>query len=449
MRRFACLARALRFECLLAVSIWRSRDCTASKIVLLLGLGYALGPWPLAPDRLPFLGYIDEALVATLALAVARLLIPTNFERRITASYGLSDSEFVGRRLRFARLQAAALAWLLGVMRCARRSGVHLASARRSFALRMRKVRHRPGMAERLFALLGYRAWWRIRSPLAAARCDDPSIVVIGGAPRSGTTLLRSMLGRHPLIASGPETTVFLHRISSPTDLGQRLGWNPAEIEQWQCESNSQTEFIERFRDAVLRQSGKRVWAEKTPHNVFRFGFVRRHFPQAKLIHIVRDGRDVVCSLRRTSFAKLDGVDPGSVAAALRCGVQWRDSVRAGMRFRGDPAYRELHYEDLVRNPGLVLRELLDFLDLPWDDTVLQADATDLHQPDEIAAAGTVFDSSLGRWRQDLSATDRAALRRLIGPLLVQLGYAEDLEWGGAGHERAATPEAQMRSTRP
>jgi len=252
--------------------------------------------------------------------------------------------------------------------------------------------------------------------------------------------LLRTLLGRHPMIAATPETTVFLRRVSSPEDLATRLGWDAALITQWQRKSRSQVEFIERVHRAILERSGKAVWVEKTPKNAERFGFVRRHIPCAKLVHIVRDGRDVVCSLRQTPFAKLDHAPSESVAAAQRCAVQWRAVVQAAQRFRRDPRYYELRYEDLVRDPEATLRPLLEFLGLPWCDCVLvpsgqpaaDTPGIDVDTPGAIKAAGAIFDSSIDRWRQDLTYADTRALHLLIGPLLVELGYEDGVTWRAA-----------------
>lgn len=276
--------------------------------------------------------------------------------------------------------------------------------------------------------------------------------------------MLRGTLGRHPMIASLPETTIFLRRITSPRHLGQRLGWDPAAIQQWQIDSRSQVEFIERFRRAVLAESGKPIWLEKTPANVFRFGFVRRGFPHAKLIHVIRDGRDAVCSLRLQPWAKLRRTLPRDTPeAARRCGEMWAASVRAGLAHRDDPGYFELRYEDLVAEPEAVLRPLMAFLDLRWSDALLAMpqrevavagaargvtddwpdDVRQSFRRDQIVADGEVFRDSVGRWRTELSDADLVALRPVIGDLLIELGYERNDHWarrdaGSRGGTQAA-----------
>jgi protein-tyrosine sulfotransferase len=426
--------QVLRFECRLLAVVWRSQNCFLSRVCLAIGIGYWIAPWQLIPDSVPVFGYSDNVMFVLIGLVAARLLIPPRLEHRLARQLGGGDE----MTMRVAAIRSElATHWLVGRRRTLR-CGAHLLNVARKIRSRMTLALSAHTPAGLPFVILGYRFWWLIRKPFAARRSACRSIVVVGGAPRSGTTLLRTLLGRHPMIASGPETTVFLRRISSPQDIGQRLGWNPALIATWQRESRSQVEFIERFQRAILEQSGKAIWVEKTPRNAGRFRFVRRNFPHAKLVHIVRDGRDVVCSLRRTPFAKLDHAPAESVVAAQRCAVQWRASVRAALRFRRDPGYYELRYEDLVRDPEKTLRALIDFLGLAWSDGVLvplrrcvdESDSNVVDDPDAITAAGEIFASSIGRWRQDLTYADCKVLRLLIGPLLVELGYEDGVTWG-------------------
>ena len=434
MIKYERFAETLRFECRLVAITWRSSKCLPSRVALSLGVGSALAPWDLIPDRIPVLGYLDELSFIVLGLAIARLLIPPRLEHHVARRFGNAGyahgthcSSFV--EMPSAKVQSALLAWGLVFGRRMIRVRVYSATSVRKAWFRLTASIACRDLGNFLFTLCGYRLWWCLRSPFAPFRSNSRSIIVIGGAARSGTTLLRTILGRHPMIASGPETTVFLRRVSSPADIGNRLGWDPAVITQWQRESRSQVEFIDRFQQAMLDRGGKPLWAEKTPRNVQRFSFVRRRFPHAKLVHIVRDGRDVVCSLRRKSFAKLDEAPWDSVAAARRCAVQWRTSVKAGLRFRDDPAYYELRYENLVLDPEPTLRALLNFLGVPWDDCILGVSAGPVVDPDEATAAGDIFRSSIGRWRRDLHQADRKALRSLIGPLLIELGYDNGLVW--------------------
>ena len=415
----ALTANALEFEARLLRHACFSPGCMPAKLGLLIGFGYSFGPWDLIPSRIPVFGHLDEAGFVLAGLILAH--VTTRAESGFLA--GQANRPTYDARLSL-RVRSALLARFLAYRRRLHRFGSGAAFVG-AIATRWADMRLQPTLGAALFTLLGYRLWWACRSPFARRRSGLRSLVVIGGSPRSGTTLLRSVLGRHPAMASLPETTVFLHRVSSPQDIAAQTGLPAEAIAAWQRQSRSQMEFIERFHDQVLERSGKRVWAEKTPWNVMRFGFVRRRFPHAKLVHIVRDGRDVVCSLRGKPFAKAERTAPASAETARRCALQWRTGVAAGLRFRGNPAYYELRYEDLVRSPEPTLRALMAFLDIPWDDSLLQAPAAASADPDDVKAAGRVFTSSIGRWRAELSEADRAAIALLTEPLLLALEYSE------------------------
>ena len=418
--------------------VWRSRKCLPSRIAFSLGVGSTLGPWDLIPNRILVLGHFDELAYILVGLAIARLLIPPQLEYHVAHRLGVADhahgrrgSIFVEQRL--AKVQSELLAQWLVVRRRMLRLGIDSANSVRKVWSRSTAAIACRDVGGFLFTLFGYRLWWCLRSPFTPSRSHRRDIVVVGGAARSGTTLLRTILGRHPLIASGPELRVFMYRVPTPEALARNLGTGPAEIERWQRESWSQMEFIERVQRAILERSGKRLWVEKTPRNVQRFGFVRRHFPYAKLVHIIRDGRDNVCSFRRHPSAKLEHIPWDSPAAARWCAVQWRTNIKAGLRFRGDPAYYELRYEDLVLDPEPTMRALLEFLGVPWDDCILDAAPGRIVDSEEVVAAGEIFGSSIGRWHRDLSPADRNVLRHLIGPLIVELAYENGLDWPDGG----------------
>lgn len=275
-----------------------------------------------------------------------------------------------------------------------------------------------------VFDLLGYRNRWRLLERLGPAYISETAPIVIGGCGSSGTTLLRRMLNRHPVVSCGPESTVFLERVTGPAELAARMGFPPSEIEAWQRDSRSQAEFIERFQAACLARSGKSVWADKTPENIRRVDFVWRHFPRARFVHMIRDGRDVACSLRRQSWMKL--ADRGSSDVTARCATYWVERVSIRSTFANDPRYTELRYEDLVRNPEGTLRSLLDTLGLDWSERMLLPDEDERG----IAAAGPAFTSSVGRWRKELSNSEIATVKSIAGPLLVELGYERDANWG-------------------
>ena len=279
-----------------------------------------------------------------------------------------------------------------------------------------------------LYELLGYRRRWQVLSGLRRTYRSSLAPVVIGGCGGSGTTLLRACLDAHPEIACGPESTVFLRRVSSQVTLAQRLGMPADLIDDLLRGYPSQAQFIEAFGRAVLQQGGKGVWADKTPENIGRIAFVFRHFPGARFVHVVRDGRDVACSIRHSSWMKLPTALRGAPEGLRRAACYWASRIRAGLAYRSDPRYTEVRYEDLVREPERTLRHLLNFLEVQWSDAVL--DRGEVGQELNVSerrglarATGPIYLTSVGRWQTECTASEASLLQSELASELATLGY--------------------------
>ncbi|MEX1295547.1 MAG: sulfotransferase [Candidatus Limnocylindrales bacterium] len=257
--------------------------------------------------------------------------------------------------------------------------------------------------------------------------------IIMGGAPRSGTTVLRKLFDRHPEICSGAETKLFVPAAYNLEWLARAYGLPLAQLVAMRDGSPSQAAFIDAFAARVREDAGKARWAEKTPQNIRHLRWINERFPQASIVHIIRDGRDVVCSMRQhPDWRWVDGswrkvLVPRSVESYAR---RWLADVQAGIAWRDDPRYVEVRYEDLVADPQAVLRSICDGIgaghDATWLSTVDRADAASqpegehTKRPDYEGALST---ASVGRWRADLGADEQAEVERLCGPQLRELGY--------------------------
>lgn len=185
--------------------------------------------------------------------------------------------------------------------------------------------------------------------------------VIIGGCGRSGTTLLLSILSAHPnLFAIPQETKIFCpgaYDFADPPPDEPRAA--PGTLSRdllfdLQMRSLDLSLPIElgRIEDYLAgATSFHSRWVEKTPKNVLFFGPILDLFhAQVKLIHLVRDGRDVVTS-----------VHPGRSGYHIPI-RRWVTEVRAGLRFREHPAVFLLKYEDLVLDFVRTIGKLCDFL---------------------------------------------------------------------------------------
>jgi protein-tyrosine sulfotransferase len=155
-------------------------------------------------------------------------------------------------------------------------------------------------------------------------------------------------------------------------------------------------------------------------------------------VHVLRDGRDVACSLRthpRHRVVNGELVPLNTWKPIAGCARRWRDDIERSRRFWSDPRFLTLRYEDLVREPRPVLEQLMKFVGEAWDDRLLEhagasspfRNVTTFAQNPE--ALKPFNPSALSRWERDLDAKDRRIFKRIAGSLLIELGYARDLDW--------------------
>lgn len=269
------------------------------------------------------------------------------------------------------------------------------------------------------------------------AYVSDASPIIVGGCPRSGTTLVRVILDTHSNICCGPETEIFKPGRRNPTRLAGLLDLPAGRVEKLLEEADSQAQFIDELFAAYAHASGKPRWAEKTPNNIQSLDFIFDRFPRARFIHALRDGRDTICSLRTHPRHKVvDGelVPLNTNNPIDQCIETWVTEVQRGTVHRGDDRYYELRYEDLILNPEPTLRSLFDWLEEPWEPGVLnfhevKSGSRDVKKfPQNPEATQKMSDKSLGRWREHLTDDEVAMFMERAGDLARDLGYLDEAE---------------------
>lgn len=217
------------------------------------------------------------------------------------------------------------------------------------------------------------------------SRLDPVPIIV--GSPRSGTTLLRFMLDSNSKLAIPPETG-FLCVAPTLRGSGDELrkdffraivnfpveapNWPDFEIPEelfWQTLTRISpfniTEAYRSFYRLYAARFGKPRWGDKTPLYIKCLDAIRKVLPEARFIHIIRDGRDAALSLRKMRFSP--GPEIETQAA------YWRDCVLAARRAGVDyPDYLEVRYEELILNTRKTLNDICAFIDLEYDDAMLR-----------------------------------------------------------------------------
>ncbi|MGH9085483.1 MAG: sulfotransferase family protein [Acidimicrobiales bacterium] len=260
-----------------------------------------------------------------------------------------------------------------------------------------------------------------------AASAWRDRVVFVVGARRSGTNWLSRTLGAHPHVGTIPgETFLFSDGIRPLADRVQHGLPGSARTGVTYMGRDAFLDATRAFCDAVFDgladvvgvPAGGRI-VERTPAHARHLDLMGAVYPDAWILHIVRDGRDVARSLVSQTWG------PGSVAEAA---AEWDETVRAARRAGSElDRYREVRYEDLVREPAEHLAAILRWLGLEAGETELapvlrEAGATynvDASYPDVRA----------GKWAEAFGPADVSAFESVAGDLLAELGYAQ----AGAG----------------
>jgi len=260
--------------------------------------------------------------------------------------------------------------------------------------------------------------WWN--SSFTSAQAP----IVLGGCSRSGTTLLQAILNAHSEVYIGPETALFcgnknLHHLARVTSM--EMGRLSAHLRRSACFA----EFTQRVLLELTEQAKKQYWGEKTPANVHHLQAIFRCFPKARFVHIIRDGRDVVSSLRTHPKYRWENgkrLPTNIINPWDKCVAEWVTDVRKGLAWRGDPRYLEVRYERLVANPEATSRWLLGSLGLAWQPSVLEAYKSN-HSPTHPGLAKPIYTDAVGRWRVDLPNEALGHFGPDATALLAELAY--------------------------
>jgi hypothetical protein len=277
--------------------------------------------------------------------------------------------------------------------------------------------------------------------------------IILVGAPRSGTKMLRELLKFHPLVIGSlyEKERIWCYGNRDKTGRAIQVSELSPKIRRY---------IRDHFDREFAKNPGKRI-VDKNVRNSLRIEFVRRIFPEGPVIHIVRDGRDAACSIRKRWKSPLDlkyilenkafplneipffvqrqvvflwqrmvGLEgrvkwwgpkfDDSEELVNRhslieiCGIQWKrctEAAIAGLEKLEPGTFMQVKYEDVVSDPVKIMDQIRKFLDLPVSDNFLGK------------CSDYVNSSSVGSWRIHLTSDELALLMRHIQDTLARLDY--------------------------
>ena len=202
-------------------------------------------------------------------------------------------------------------------------------------------------------------------------------------------------------------------------------------------ECHNAADFLRILMETIARKQGVERWAESTPLHLLYLPLIKKLFPDALVVHIIRDGRDVTVSLDRIGWIKPLPWD--KKRRRLAPALFWRWIVGKGRKYghamAGD--YMEVHFEDVVQKPRETLQRLGAFIDHDLDyDRIQQNAQGTLRDPNSsFRGDGQEKEANpIERWKALLSGTEVAQVESLIGELLRETGY--ELASTDAGRRR-------------
>jgi hypothetical protein len=248
------------------------------------------------------------------------------------------------------------------------------------------------------------------------------SPIFIGGQRRSGTTLFRIMLDRHPHIACGHESHFagklepwHEHLAEEWSETVRRYGFGPEAIDR------AFAALADNLFTRYQISQGKLRWADKTPANIRRIDYLFRLCPHAQFVHLIRDPRDSYCSIRQKAQIDRPAWAKFTPEYSAR---DWRTGILAGKRWRtATDRYLEVRYEELVRAPEATMQRVLRFLNEPWDPRVLGEDEKQRETRRAEGQHGPIFTTSIGRWQTELNSSEVAEIESVAGEFMIELGY--------------------------
>jgi hypothetical protein len=283
-----------------------------------------------------------------------------------------------------------------------------------------------------------------------------PPAPFIVGVPRSGTTLLRLMCDAHPELSIPPEMgfmpaatalrgrddalrRAFFEAVTGMPSWGDaKLPRATFEQALREVEPFTVAGGVRAFYRAYAGRFGKARWGDKTPAYCLHMDKIERVLPEARFVHIIRDGRDVALSLRGLWFSPGDRIE--------ELAEHWRSWLltarRLGKRRRH---YMEVRYEELIADAPAVLRKVCDFAELTYDRRMERYYEFSPARLDEVKSMyrgdGSLVitkeerlynqrfttrqpeRSRVFRWRAEMDAGTQARFAAVAGDLLEELGY--------------------------
>lgn len=244
------------------------------------------------------------------------------------------------------------------------------------------------------------------------------SPIVIGGALRSGAGLVGDILNRHESIHIYEGTNLLT---SSVQFYKSYHAANHEKLRAYGIDEKALTAIVASMGGAMflgaMADYGVSRAGEVSADNCQRFCQIADLFPDARFIHVFRDGRDVVASLLRQEWRGDDGQKMAICADIHAACEYWLHNIKMANALKcyaREAHYAVVQYEELIAQPTHTIHRLCKFIGEP---------------PDKACKNYLIVDEFIGQWKQQLTEEEKQICRERIGGMLIELGYEADRSW--------------------
>lgn len=271
------------------------------------------------------------------------------------------------------------------------------------------------------------------------------NVIFIVGVGRSGTSLLQSFLNAHPDIAFTPETQ-FVRKYLAKAGLKAKIEVNPKSFfidllnqdKEFARASTSPETIVadgkvsvvdtyQTFLDTYTSVKNKNIAGDKDPRNLDLIKTLYQYFPQGKVIHIIRDPRDVVASRMKADWSSKTPF----LLHPMMYNAQFHRGRRIGKQYYGDN-YFEIKYETLISDPESPLKAICAFLGVNFEPGMLNfaESSKELVSESEMQwkkeTLGPLLSKNSGKWRKTLTPNQIYYVQTLCSEVLQEFGYEKD-----------------------
>ena len=267
------------------------------------------------------------------------------------------------------------------------------------------------------------------------AQLQQPPIFVVGPA-RSGTTWVYDIFTKHPAVAGVYESWLFTPTHGLRTLFGDVHYPKRRSGLGYLIAREKLLDYTRTMAQVVMSEAiepNHHYIVEKSPNHIFNMLFIKEIFPDARFVVVIRDGRDVVVSVRAASKSWMPAWGKSFGRSLLSAAHAWRDTINFARNAASEMGndYMEIRYEEIHSEPLKSYEKLYKFAGIKYDDEILKRifEATDFQQNYKGGEHKFRRGGRVGDWHQAFSRIDTALFKSVAGQLLIELGYEHDLSW--------------------